>query len=117
MSDKIEGNNMKKLILVVAFIAVLGIVTVVGTKMLHSEQNQQYIERILREDISVQTKLGEIRKYKISKVGRFAGSPNEQSNDYYILNVTGEKSFAVVKIKLYKNNNGEIERYKISMEE
>lgn len=85
--------------------------------MLHTEQNQQYIERILHEDISVQTKLGEIRKYKISKVGRFTGSPNEQSNDYYILKVNGENSSAFVYIKLYKNKNGEIERYKISMEE
>ena len=50
---------MKKLIFYVFFIAVLGIITVIGTKILHSEQNQQYIEKIFREDIKVQNKLGE----------------------------------------------------------
>lgn len=76
------------------------------------------MEKIFREDIGVQSKLGEIRKYKIRRFGSFEGyPPDEQGYDYYTLKVTGEKSSAFVYIKLYKNKNGEIERYKVEIDE
>lgn len=109
---------MKKLIFYVFFIAVLGIITVIGTKILHSEKNQQYIEKIFREDIKVQNKLGEIRNYRIRKVGKFYGNPPyQQGYDYYTLKVNGGKSSAFIYLKLYKNNNGEIESYKVEIDE
>ncbi|MDO7439674.1 hypothetical protein Q5X54_05140 [Acinetobacter baumannii] len=108
---------MKKLIAVIGFVVILGIVTIVGTNVLHNEKNQQYIENIFHKDAEVNNKLGSIKSYKISKVGRFSGSPDESANDYYILNVVGEKKSGVIYLRIYKDKENKIQGYKIEIDE
>lgn len=104
---------MKKLIVVVFFIGLVCIVSTYGTKSIHGEQNQEYVEKILRDDISVKSKYGDVSNYKILKVGKFDGSESDNSYDYYTLKINGSKSSGTTYFKLYKDKSGKLKKHEI----
>ena len=104
---------MKKLLAVLIFISFVIIVSTCGTKMIHDEKNQGYVEKILKDDISVRSKYGNISNYKILKVGRFFGSETNYGYDYYRLRINGSKSSGTTYLKLYKDKSGTLIKHQI----
>lgn len=103
---------MKKFIAVLIFIGLVCIVSTCGTKMIHNEQNQAYVEKILKDDISVKSEYGNVSNYKILKVGRFDSS-SDNGYDYYTLWISGSKSSGTTFLKLYKDKSGNLKKHEI----
>lgn len=115
--DFIIGSNMKKIVAIIVFIILLSIVTTFVQNKIHGKKNEQYIETVFQKDNQLQRKFGHIQKYKIWKVGRYFGAPEGPDYDFYTIHLTGDKYSGVIILDLYKDKNGEIEKYKLSIEE
>lgn len=105
--------KIKNKILILILILVLSMVFLLD-RYINSDENKNYLEKIMVDDYSFHHEYGLVKKYTIKKVGRTtvgADKGGYDYYDYYDIYVNGQKKSGLIAIKLYKNKKNEVIRY------
>ncbi|TDI07380.1 hypothetical protein DWA11_12895, partial [Acinetobacter baumannii] len=71
--------NMKKILIIIALLAPLMLITNYIANRL-SKKNETYIDQVLKQDLELHNKYGDITEYNLRKAGKsFSGGGDEQS--------------------------------------
>lgn len=80
---------------------------------IHSDANKAYISVLMKNDPELKGKFGNINEYKVKKTARVFNQKDIGTYDSYTIVVNGEKADGLVRIKLFKNKSGQIEKYTV----
>lgn len=81
---------------------------------IHSDVNKAYISVLMKNDRELKKKFGNINDYKVKKTARVFNQKDVGTYDSYTIFVNGEKADGLVRIKLFKNKSGEIEKHTVN---
>ncbi|AJF81093.1 MULTISPECIES: hypothetical protein [Acinetobacter] len=105
--------NMKKILIIIALLAPLMLITNYIANRL-SKKNEIYIDQVLKQDLELHNKYGDITEYNLRKAGKsFSGGGDEQSYYYYTYSVKGNVTSGLIKLKLFENDQKKIDGYTI----
>ncbi|MFW6408761.1 hypothetical protein [Acinetobacter baumannii] len=103
--------NMKKILIIIALLAPLMLITNYIANRLY-KKNEIYIDQVLKQDLELHNKYGDITEYNLRKAGKsFSGGSDEQSYYYYTYSVKGNVTSGLIKLKLFENDQKKIDGY------
>ncbi|MDN8285655.1 hypothetical protein QZK62_08600 [Acinetobacter baumannii] len=103
--------NMKKILIIIALLAPLMLITNYIANRLY-KKNEIYIDQVLKQDLELHNKYGDITEYNLRKAGKsFSGGGDEQSYYYYTYSVKGNVTSGLIKLKLFENDQKKIDGY------
>lgn len=116
-NSKLKKRYIALILFIILFILCVGFLR----NSINSENNQIYIERLIKKDICLNEKYGYITSYWVKKVGRnfgpIAGESSEiKYYDKYDIYVNGEKSNSLITIRLYKNKQSDIVKSTVAID-
>lgn len=80
-------------------------------KAMKSDEDTQYIEKILSDDSSLKKDYGVIQSYRILSKGRFSGSPSLPAHNHYKIRIQMKDNSQVIFLNLFKDESGKLLKY------
>ncbi|WP_151964119.1 hypothetical protein [Acinetobacter oleivorans] len=80
-------------------------------KAMKSDEDTQYIEKILSEDSKLKTDYGVIQSYSIVSKGRYSGSPSLPAHNHYKIRIQTKNNSQVIFLNIFKDESGKLLKY------
>lgn len=83
-------------------------------KVMTSDEDTKYIEKILFDDSKLKKDYGEIESYSIVSKGRFSGSPSLPAHNHYKIRIKTKNHSQVIFLNIFKDESGKLLKYEYS---
>ena len=98
---------MKKIYMVFGFLIFIFVFFVIfSKKSINSDINKVYISELMKNNQELKHKFGNIKEYRVQKIVRVYKQKDLGTYDSYTLFVNGEKNNGLIRLNLFKDENG-----------
>lgn len=83
-------------------------------KAMKSNEDTNYIEKIISDDPELKKDYGEVESYSIVSKGRFSGSPSLAAHNHYKIRIQTKNNSQVIFLNIFKDESGKLLKYEYS---